>query len=61
MNNRFLRYAFRWQLSSFILAPVLYFTAEALGVTWSTIIANFIGACIFYPIDRWIFKKKSVK
>ena len=56
MNDRFLRYAFRWQLSSFILAPVLYFTADVLEVTWSTIIANFIGACVFYPIDRWIFK-----
>ena len=60
MQKRFLKYALRWQASSFILAPVLYYLAEPLGVTWSTIIANFIGACIFYPIDRLIFKKKTV-
>lgn len=61
MSKKFLKYAFRWQLSSFILAPVLYLLADTVGVTWSTIIANFIGACIFFPVDRWIFKKKNVQ
>ena len=61
MSTRFMKYAMRWQLSSFILAPVLYFLAEPMGVAWSTIIANFIGACVFYPVDRLIFKKKKGK
>lgn len=53
-------YILRWQLST----PILY-----LCMTWlpwdnlvKTIVANLIGAVIFFPIDKWILvdrKKKS--
>ena len=53
--KRFILYLFRWQLSTPILALVLHFlnTSEIL----ETIIANFIGAIIFYFADKKIFKK----
>lgn len=62
MFKKFLLYAFRWQLSTPILA-VCYWGLDDLGITLATIIANFIGACIFFFVDKWIFgkKKKSFK
>jgi len=27
---------------------------------WATVIAfQFIGACIFWPVDNWIFRRKN--
>lgn len=54
--KKFVAYALRWQLSSLILAPCLYWLG-GLGVWPATIIANFIGACIFFFVDKRIFKK----
>lgn len=55
--KRFLVYLFRWQLSTIVLAPVVAFFANA----WiAAIIANLIGGCIFYWIDRFIFNSKSL-
>jgi len=49
----------RWQLSTPILALVLYYlhTNELL----ETIIANLIGGLIFFWIDAKIFKDKGYK
>ena len=55
--KRFAMYALRWQLSTPIYALVLYFVSDYFGYTSKTIIANFIGACIFYWIDKYIFLK----
>jgi putative flippase GtrA len=51
--KRFLLYLLRWQLSTPILALVLYIlnTNEIL----ETIIANLIGGMIFYWVDKKIF------
>lgn len=54
--KKFILYALRWQLSSFILAPCLVWFA-GLGTVWATIIANAIGACVFFFVDKYIFKK----
>ena len=51
-------YALRWQLSTPVYACVLYCVNDKYGYTTKTIIANFIGACIFYWIDRFIFTKR---
>lgn len=51
---RFILYLCRWQLSSFILAPCLFFLGH-LGEWPAAIIANLIGAIIMYPVDRFIF------
>ena len=53
--KRFLLYLLRWQLSTIILAPCIYLLP--FNVVTKTIIANLIGGCIFYFIDKWIFKK----
>ena len=49
-------YLLRWQLSS----PILYLCLRhlSLGTFWNTIIANLIGGCIFFWVDKYIFKNK---
>jgi len=59
MFKKFLLYALRWQLSTPILAVcVIYF--KPFGDTTSTIIANVIGSCIFFWIDRWLFRRTNL-
>lgn len=56
--KKLLLYIGRWQLSTPILAIVIWLLVEA-GVTNSWIsasIANLIGALIFFWVDRLIFK-----
>lgn len=58
MIRKYLLYIIRWQLSTPILAICLILLSS-LGEIWSTIIANFIGALIFFWIDKLIFKEKN--
>jgi len=55
--KRFILYVLRWECST----PVLWVVME-LMTNWPAwkvaIIANFMGACIFFKLDKWIFKKK---
>ena len=53
--KKFILYLLRWQLSSPILALCL-FLLEPVGAFWATIIANLIGGCIFFWVDKKIFK-----
>lgn len=53
MIKRYLLYLLRWQLSTPLLAICLTFLH--FGITWNTVIANFIGGLIFFWIDRFIF------
>jgi hypothetical protein len=50
-------YVLRWQLST----PILYLVIAYLpyGYLTKTIIANFIGALIFFPVDEIIFKGRK--
>lgn len=53
--KKYLFYIIRWQLSTPILALVLIILSKQNK--WvATVIANFIGALIFFWIDRIIFK-----
>jgi len=54
--NAFILYALRWQASTPILWLVLYYLGSGVG---ATIIANLIGSCIFYWVDKFIFKPKE--
>ena len=55
---RFLLYLIRWQLSTPILAITMILLVNFN--TWvATILANLIGGCIFFFIDRLIFEKLS--
>ena len=58
---KFLLYLIRWQLSTPILAACLHFLNFYTIV--NTIIANLIGGCIFYWVDKKIInggKKNGV-
>jgi hypothetical protein len=54
--KKLLLYTIRWQFSSPIIALVLIKFAY-LGTFKATILANFIGALIFFWIDKWIFNR----
>ena len=58
MIKKYLLYLGRWQLSTPILAVVLFWLSN-FNVTIATIIANFIGGLIFFWIDKFIFRNMS--
>ena len=51
-HTRFMFYLFRWQLSTPILYGVLVMCNPVIGSMSSTILANLIGGCFFFFIDR---------
>ena len=55
---KFIMYLVRWQLSSPLLALCLWWL-EPVGVVWATVIANLIGGCLFFFVDKMIFKEKK--
>ena len=57
--KKFILYILRWQLSTPILALILYLlhTNEIL----ETVIANLIGGIIFFWVDKKIFNEKPNK
>ena len=55
--KRFILYCLRWQLSTPILAAVTAKLAWA-GYLTAAVVANLIGAMVFFLIDRWIFSFK---
>lgn len=52
---RFIAYLARWQLSGVVLAPCIALIPQNPVV--SAVVANAVGACVFYWIDKYIFKK----
>jgi DNA-directed RNA polymerase subunit RPC12/RpoP len=65
--TRFILYLFRWQLSTLILAPSVAFFKHSPSI-WGTkedwiaaTISNLIGGCIFFWVDRFIFKSKAIE
>ncbi|MCL2621545.1 MAG: hypothetical protein FWD32_00740 [Firmicutes bacterium] len=57
MIKKYLLYIGRWQLSTPILYGVIWALTGVVAAIWITIIANFIGALIFFWVDKFIFKK----
>lgn len=56
--RRFILYLTRWQLST----PILWLVVRHLGAGFgSTVIANLIGGCIFFWVDKFIFTSKAVE
>ncbi len=58
--KKFFLYLIRWQLSSPILAVCLMWMGD-WNVAIATIVANLIGGCIFFWVDKWIFGDKKQK
>lgn len=54
---RLLMYLFRWQMSTPILAGVVWFLSDYNEIV-SAVVANLIGGLIFYKIDKLIFNKE---
>lgn len=57
LATKYVLYLIRWQLSTPILAVVMYWLGD-MGAIAAAIIANLIGGLIFFWIDRLIFKEK---
>ena len=57
--TRYLLYLVRWQLSTPILAVVIWLVH--LPTLWQTIVANLIGGLIFFWVDRFIFKSRTIE
>lgn len=53
---QYLLYLLRWQLSTPVLAGVLWLFGVGSSPIIPTIIANLIGGLIFFWIDKIIFK-----
>lgn len=53
--RKYLAYHLRWQISGIVMMPVLMLTKN-LGTIVGVIIAQLIGAIIFWFIDKRIFK-----
>jgi hypothetical protein len=58
--NKLIKYIFRWQLSTPILAVIPYLLINYnISNFWITaIISNLIGSLIFYKVDKVIFNNK---
>ena len=58
LNKQYLIYHARWQLSTLVMLPFMI-GLETLGLPlWLNLaVGQFIGACIFFYIDKRIFKE----
>ena len=59
MIKKYLFYLLRWQLSTPILAFVIWWLSDYNGLV-ATITANLIGGLIFFWVDKLIFKGKTI-
>lgn len=65
--TKFMLYLIRWQLSTPILAPIVAYFKHSSAVfgtreDWlGAAVANLIGGCIFFWVDKFIFKSKIVE
>jgi hypothetical protein len=57
--KRYGLYLLRWQLSTPILAGVLFALSRADRVT-ATVVANFLGGLIFFWVDMFIFTSRHL-
>ena len=58
-TKRYFEYHGRWQVSGWFMIPILYFI-EDLGkpLYIDIMIAQLIGAIVFWKIDKWLFEHK---
>lgn len=56
----YIKYHIRWQMGFVIFSPCMYLFNYWHIDTWvSIILMQFVGAIIFWPLDKYIFKKKE--
>jgi len=52
----FLVYLFRWIISGIVMIPVMEVLSQNLPIWVSLLVSQVFGACVFYFIDKRIFK-----
>ena len=55
--KQYLLYLLRWQLSTPLLAFILWLFGVGASPIIPTIIANLIGGLIFFWVDKFIFRR----
>jgi membrane protein YqaA with SNARE-associated domain len=60
LKRKYIMYLIRWQMSTPVLACVLYYLSP-LGIIPATIIANLIGGLVFFWVDYFIFDSENSK
>jgi hypothetical protein len=60
-HRQYLLFHTKWQIGIIITLPCMYIFKDILQLpNWLTIVCfNFIGALIFWPIDKFIFSLKN--
>ena len=60
--KKYLTYHLKWQLGFFVAWPCMFLFQDYLGWPyWATVLGfQFIGAIIFWPIDKFILQKRKV-
>ena len=59
----YIQYHLRWQSGILFTWPAMYLLKDVmhLGNAVTIICFQFIGACLYWFVDKWIFKKKEQK
>ena len=59
--KQYFHYHLKWQLGMIITVPLLYLFLDVLHFPYiiSVILFQFVGAVVFYPIDKYILSKKD--
>ena len=52
----YLIYHLRWQISALIMMPVMMFLEEHLPLYANLMLGQFVGAVVFWGIDKRIFR-----
>ena len=60
MIKKYLLYLIRWQLSTPILAIVLWWLSDMNAIV-ASVVANLIGGLVFFWVDRRIFDGRKEK
>jgi len=56
LNKRYAIYHLRWQISAWVMLPVMLFLESIVPLWANLMIGQFVGALIFWWIDKRIFK-----
>jgi len=54
--KRYIIYHIRWQLSAWLMLPIMTILESSLPLWINLMIGQCFGAIIFWTIDKWIFK-----
>ena len=53
--KRYLIYHLRWQVSAWVMLPIMLFLEKHLPLWLNLMVGQAFGACIFWFVDKWIF------